>query len=357
VPDVRTPAIAVPVPEPAPEPITLVVSAPPPPIAVFQPVPRPPLPPPPPLKPVVIPAAVQETPAPPLRIKEQPPAGYAPPRMARTFDADAEIEPARKLPWKIVAAAAVLLTAGGLVVRASWRPDSGAVPDAVVSTPGADAAPAAAEAKPAPGTGTLVISSQPAGARVLLDGTDSGQTPLRLESVPAGRHTITLVTETATVKRAIRITAGQSTTLDIPVFSGWVAVFAPIVLEVSEGNRSLGTTEQSRIMLAPGPHTLTLSHREYGYSTVETVEITGGEEKTLNLTPMGAVNLNAQPWAEVWVDGAKAGETPLANLAVPLGTRVFLFKHPQFGERRVTATITSKPAALSVDLTKPPSHP
>ena len=36
-----------------------------------------------------------------------------------------------------------------------------------------------------------------------------------------------------------------------------------------------------------------------------------------------------------------------------LGTRVFLFKHPQFGERRITMTITSTPAVLSVDLTRP----
>jgi hypothetical protein len=305
--------------------------------------------------PVAIPAP-QEAPAPVLRIKEEPPSGYAPPRMTRTFDAEAEAEPARRLPWKIVAAAVVVLTVGGLAVRAAWPPSS-AAPAAVAEPSPAEAAPAVNDSKPAPGTGTLTINSEPAGARVLLDGTDSGQTPLRLQSVTAGRHTITLITDTTTVKRGVRITAGQTTAVDIPVFSGWVAVFAPIVLDVSEGGRSLGTTEQGKIMLAPGRHTLTLSHREYGYSSVETVEIVGGEEKTLNITPMGTVNLNAQPWAEVWVDGAKAGETPLANLPVALGTRVFLFKHPQFGERRLTETITSKPAALSVDLTKPPSHP
>jgi hypothetical protein len=324
---------------------------------VFRPVPLPVhLPAPPVPNPVAIPAPVQEAPGSTLRIKEEPPTGYVPPRMTRTFDAEAEPEPARRLPWKIVAAAVVVLTVGGLAVRAAWRPDA-AASQALNEAAAPAATPDVSDAKPAPGTGILAISSQPLGARVLLDGTDSGKTPLRLESVAAGRHTITLVTDTATVKRAVRITAGQTMTLDIPVFSGWVAVFAPIVLEVSEGGRSLGTTEQSRIMLAPGRHTLTLSHREYGYSSVENVDIVGGEEKTLNITPMGTVNLNAQPWAEVWIDGAKAGETPLANLPVALGTRVFLFKHPQFGERRLTETITSKPAALSVDLTKPPSHP
>ncbi|CAN5882974.1 hypothetical protein BH18ACI5_BH18ACI5_09660 [soil metagenome] len=305
--------------------------------------------------PVSMPVTPEPAPAAPLRIKAEPPTGYTAPRMARTFDADAEVTPSPRLSWKVAAAAVVVLTVGGLAVRASWPGSSGEVPVAATATPvsGAETAPA----KPVAGTGTLTVNSQPAGARVLLDGTDAGQTPLRLDAVAAGRHTLTLVTETATVKRTVKVVSGQSATIDIPVFSGWVAVFAPIVLDVSEGGRSLGTTEQTRIPLPPGRHTLTLSHGEYGYSSVEIVEITAGEDKTLNITPMGSVNLNAQPWAEVWVDGAKAGETPLANLPVALGTRVFLFKHPQFGERRITETITSKPVALSVDLTKPPSAP
>ncbi|MEO5896232.1 MAG: PEGA domain-containing protein [Vicinamibacterales bacterium] len=305
--------------------------------------------------PISMPVTRESTPAVQLRIKAEPPPGYTPPRMARTFDADAEVTRAPRLSWKVAAAAVVVLTVGGLAVRASWPGSAGEAPAAatVVSARGAETAPA----KLVAATGTLTVNSQPAGARVLLDGTDAGQTPLRLDAVAAGRHTITLVTETVTMKRTVKVVTGQTATIDIPVFSGWVAVFAPIVLDISEGGRSLGTTEQTRIPLPPGKHTLTLSHRDYGYSSVETVEVTAGEEKTLNITPMGSVNLNAQPWAEVWVDGARAGETPLANLPVALGTRVFLFKHPQFGERRITETITSKPAALSVDLTKPPSAP
>ena len=56
---------------------------------------------------------------------------------------------------------------------------------------------------------------------------------------------------------------------------------------------------------------------------------------------------------EVWIDGARAGETPLSNLQVALGTREFVLKHPQYGERRVTTTITATTSVLSVDLTKP----
>jgi len=60
------------------------------------------------------------------------------------------------------------------------------------------------------------------------------------------------------------------------------------------------------------------------------------------------------PWAEVWIDGRKAGDTPMANLQLPLGIREITFRHPQFGERRVPVTVKANaPAAVSIDLTKP----
>jgi hypothetical protein len=31
------------------------------------------------------------------------------------------------------------------------------------------------------------------------------------------------------------------------------------------------------------------------------------------------LNVNARPWANVWLDGRAVGETPLANLRVPVG--------------------------------------
>ena len=220
--------------------------------------------------------------------------------------------------------------------------------------------PAASAAAPVPAsttTGGLVVDSQPSGAKVTVDGNEVGMTPLTLDALKAGRHQVTITSGAAIVQRSVRIEPGKQATINVPVFSGWVAVFAPIRLDVSEGRRSLGSTESGRILLPPGRHVLTLSNAEFGYKGSQTVEIVPGEERVLNLRPTGTVNLNASPWAEVWVDGTRAGETPLANLEVPLGTREFVFKHPQFGERKLTATITTTASALSVDFGRPPSKP
>jgi hypothetical protein len=68
--------------------------------------------------------------------------------------------------------------------------------------------------------------------------------------------------------------------------------------------------------------------------------------------PRGTVSLNAAPWAEVYLDGQKLGDTPLTS-QVPLGVREFVFKHAQHGERKVSATIRANATSpVSVDFTK-----
>ena len=73
---------------------------------------------------------------------------------------------------------------------------------------------------------------------------------------------------------------------------------------------------------------------------------------TLNLElPRGVVNLNASPWAEVFLDGQRVGETPIGNLAVPIGPHEIVFRHPQFGERRHAVSVTAGvPVRVSVEM-------
>jgi serine/threonine-protein kinase len=221
-------------------------------------------------------------------------------------------------------------------------------------TPAASASAAPAAGSVVANIGRLEIDTQPAGARILLDGKPAGESPVALDGIAAGRHTVTFVTSSGSVKRAVRIEAGRTTKLDVPIFSGWVGIYAPFVLDVVEGGHVIGTTEEPRILLSPGKHELTLVNRELGYSSAQTVEIEPGEVKSISIDPRGHVNLNAPPWAEVWIDGRKVGDTPIANLQLPLGVREVTFRHPQFGERRATVTVKGNaPAAISIDMSKP----
>ena len=268
--------------------------------------------------------------------------------------------------WKVAAAAALVVALCGFAAKTFMQGDSGTVnasasPASAVEAPGPAAVHGASGSSGTATTGSLNVITQPAGARVLVDDVKAGQTPLRLDSVSPGRHTVTTILAGVSTKRTVKVEAGKTAVVDIAGEStertGWVTIKSPVRLDVSEAGRKLGTSDQRRIQVAPGSHSLTLSNRSVAYSSSHTVQVAAGQEAVLTIAPTGRVNLNAQPWAEVWIDGNRAGETPLANLQVPLGSRQFVFKHPQHGERKLTATVSTNPIALTVDFTKSSQRP
>jgi hypothetical protein len=70
-------------------------------------------------------------------------------------------------------------------------------------------------------------------------------------------------------------------------------------------------------MLSPGRHELTLANRELGYQASRSVDIEPGEVRSITLDPRGPVNFNASPWAEVFIDGRKVGDTPIGQPSAP----------------------------------------
>jgi hypothetical protein len=141
-------------------------------------------------------------------------------------------------------------------------------------------------------------------------------------------------------------------TLDVPLYSGFAAISVPFVVSVSESGKVIGTSENP-ILLSPGRHTLRLVNKALDYSESHTIEVQSGETTRLDLDPRGRANINAAPWAEVFIDGEPAGQTPLANVSIRLGIREIVFKNPQFPERKQSVTITAgPPATISVDFLK-----
>jgi hypothetical protein len=329
------------------------------------PMPRPVVPPP---QPFVPPAPVQVAPpapialaspqAPALKLKSTPPAPQRKPRpepaedIYSTRSAPAQVEQPAEFPWKLAAAAVVFIAiaiVGGRTYMSSGSKPADPAPAATAAPPTGAPPVTGAAAK----MGKVQIETQPAGARVLLAGKHLGDAPLTID-LPAGRHTLTFATSSDSVRRQIRVEAGKTQTLTVPIYRGWLDVSAPIILEVSENGKHLGSTEQTQLLLSPGRHELTFRNRDLDYTSTEVVEIVPGEAKRLTIDPRGTANLNASPWAEVWINGKKLGETPLANQQLPLGTHEIVFKHPQHGERRMTTTIRANaPVALSVDMTRP----
>lgn len=121
-----------------------------------------------------------------------------------------------------------------------------------------------------------------------------------------------------------------------------VRLVSPIDLQVFEGTRVLGSSTDGPIALAPGRHQLEFVNDTLGYRARQTVDVRSGEIGTLTIQPPGGrVSINAQPWAQVWINGKPVGETPIAYLPVSAGEHEIVFRHPDHGERRETLLVRS----------------
>ena len=105
-------------------------------------------------------------------------------------------------------------------------------------------------------------------------------------------------------------------------------------------------------MLAAGRHELQLSNQTLGYQGTRAVMVPSGRVATVNIElPQGVININAAPWAEVFIDGRRVGETPIGNLPVTIGPHEVVFRHPQLGEKRQAVSVTlNAPVRVSVDM-------
>jgi len=207
--------------------------------------------------------------------------------------------------------------------------------------------------------GELRIRTEPAGANVTVDGHAYGKSPLTVEGLAPGAHTVLLENDLGSITQEVKIEPGTTASLMVPLttpknapLSGWISIKAPVEVQIFEDDRLLGTSQSDRIMVSVGRHRLEIVSEALGYRDAQTVTVGPGRVSPVTPRwPTGSMSLNAIPWAEVWVDGRQVGETPLANVAVPIGAHEVVFRHPDLGEKRVrTVVALGAPAKVSVDL-------
>lgn len=213
-----------------------------------------------------------------------------------------------------------------LWLRSGWRRS---VDPAASSTP-ADSAPAAVAAVPAGTSGCEPAPMNP-----------TPVAPSAISATPAPAH----VAPSA---------APAPAAASAQALAGTLTVTAPVPLRVFLKGRLVGTTEAESMLLPQGTHELEFVNEGVGFRARRTVSIRPGATSAVKLdAPPGTLHINAVPWAEVWIDGERIGETPIGNLPARIGNREIIFKHPEFGERRTTALVTLKePVRISMDLRK-----
>jgi hypothetical protein len=214
---------------------------------------------------------------------------------------------------------------------------------------------------PMPRTASLRVTTDPANLRISVDGEDRGMSPFVLENVEPGTHTIHVFTASKKIERTVQVAAGESASVMIsaaPVASGpiagWLTIKSSVTLQVVESGDVIGSSASARILLPSGTHDLRLVNESVGFAERRVVQIKPGGHLALDVDlPKVPLGINAVPWAEVWVDGARLGATPIGNYRVRVGTHDVVFRHPEFGERRKTVTVSlNSPARVSIDMRK-----
>jgi hypothetical protein len=206
-------------------------------------------------------------------------------------------------------------------------------------------------------TGRLDVTTDPPGARLSIDGAPVGRSPLTLPSLTAGKHTLTINSDGATVQRSVTISAGATATVMIALpanaasSGGWMQIKAPFELQIFENDQLIGSSGVSRLMLPGGTHDLDVVNTALEFRSRVRVTVVPGSTTSAPVTvPNGTISVNALPWADVTIDGHPVGTTPLRNLSVPIGSHEIVWKNPKFGERSRTVSVPARtPVRIGVD--------
>jgi PEGA domain-containing protein len=224
----------------------------------------------------------------------------------------------RAIRWAAIAATVVAVAEGAFIGRMLFD-ETGPI---VLPTA---AAPSAAI--PVPPPVTVTANDRPTPVMPLAVQVEQQMPGLRV--LPAAAADPALAAADA------RALASKANPAPEPARNGGFRVSAPIELHVLDGERVLGSSFDGPIMTRAGRYELEFVNSVIGYRVRREVDVRAGQITALSIpVPNGRLNINATPWASVWIDGTAYGETPLGNLSIAPGEHEIVFRHPQLGERR-----------------------
>jgi hypothetical protein len=226
----------------------------------------------------------------------------------------------------------------------------------------------------APTTGEISVSSVPTGAKIYLDGTDTGLiTPNTKTGVSPGSHTVRCnLTGYTDNSQSVTVTAGV--TIPVSLTLTPVSQPSPTTGEISVSSVPTGAkiyldgtdtgliTPNTKTGVSPGSHTIRCSLADYTDNS-QTVTVTAGVTipVTLTLTPVsqppttGAISVSSVPTgAKIYLDGTDTGLiTPNTKTGVSPGSHTIRCSLADYTDNSQTVTVTAG-VTIPVSLTLTP---
>ncbi|MCX6698412.1 MAG: PEGA domain-containing protein [Methanomicrobiales archaeon] len=201
--------------------------------------------------------------------------------------------------------------------------------------------------------GEISVSSTPYGARIYLDGADTGyNTPATLTELSVGSHSLILKKSGyADYTTSATVTAGQmasvSATLTPQQTTGSLKVTttpsgATIVLD----GINKGTTPATLTGISAGSHAIILKKSGYAdYTTSATVTAGQTASVSATLTPQqttGSLSVTSTPTgATIVLDGINKGTTPATFTGVSTGSHALVLKKSGYADYSASVTVTA----------------
>lgn len=135
-----------------------------------------------------------------------------------------------------------------------------------------------------------------------------------------------------------------------PEFGQLLVVAEPWAEVVVDGVEK-GQTPLTEMRLSAGSHEIVLSNPNFVGVIQDHVQINAGEtiQRKYSFGDSGSLRILVKPWADVYVDGRYAGQTPLGALRVPPGRHTIVLRHPQLGEKTsVVEVLRNRESVLEV---------
>lgn len=206
-------------------------------------------------------------------------------------------------------------------------------------------------------TGTVTVSTIPAGAAVFLDGVEKGKTPATISGVAPGSHTVKLtLTGYLDDAAAITVSAGQVSPVTVTLKSsepaaetGTVSISSnPAGARVVINLQDMGVTPLMLTNIQAGTYQIQVLHKEYE-PWQETISVGAGATTNVAAalvakgggSSAGSLLVTSAPsGASVWFDGTPRGTTPLRIPSPAPGSHTMILEKDGYEKFETTVTVT-----------------
>lgn len=199
------------------------------------------------------------------------------------------------------------------------------------------------ESPPEPEPVDLEIASRPAGARILVDGTDTGErTPAELPFTPGVEYRLEIALEEHHVEsyrfrvEDLRPEQRGEGRLFFPLETiippATVVVDAPYPVALTLGDRRFAASRRHAVELPPGKVTASLVAPEVFFRQTRRLELASAQRLELAVPAAVRVTITAYPGnCKVSIDGREVDFVPILDLRVVKGRHEIVFEWPALG--------------------------